>query len=130
MGSGGRASSGYDFWSDFERKVEERFIEKFRSVKGMVWQVLRECEDARNSQEWCCHIVQRECALEYFDKELHELSKQERLCLPKRSTIARHMRNIQNDMSKFEPDEEVKVRKEIKRKAIHKNYSEEGVERV
>lgn len=109
-------------------KVEE-YIEKFNSVKGMVYQVLRENPDARNSQEWCCHIVQRECASEYFNKGLHELTKHERLVLPKRSSIARAMRKIQNEDGKFLPEEEVQVDREIKRQAMHKNFAR-NAERV
>lgn len=99
----------YNSEEDLERKKQERYIEKYNSIKGMVIQVLRENEEARNSQEWTCHIVQKECAEEYFDKKLHELSKQERLVLPKRSSIARAMREIQNDKSKYQPDEEVEI---------------------
>jgi hypothetical protein len=106
------------------RSAEEHFIEKFNTVKGMVFQVLRDNSDARNSQEWTCHIVQRECADKYFGKELQDLSKQERLMLPKRSSIARAMREIQNDKGKFVADEEVQIDREVKRKALHKNYSD------
>jgi len=125
-------SSVFNAQEDVERKKEERYIEKFNSIKGMVYQVLRENEEARNSQEWTCHIVQRECAEEYFGKDISELSKSERLVLPRRSTIARHMRDIQNEEGKFEADEEVQVEKDIKRKAIHKNYSgrRKGVEKL
>jgi len=101
----------------------QKIIEKYRSVKGMVVQVLREREDARNSTEWCGHLVQKECAKEYYGKELHELSKDERLCLPKHSTVARVMRKLQNDEGKFVADEEVQVEREIKRQALHDNFS-------
>jgi len=106
-----------------QKEKQERYIEKFNSVKGMVFQVLRENPDARNSQEWTAHIVQKECAREYFDKDLHELSKQERLVLPKRSSISRAMRTIQNDMGKYVPEEEVQVEKEVKRQAMHKSFA-------
>ena len=115
---------------DLKRKKAERYIEKYNSVKGMVIQVLRENEEARNSQEWTCHIVQKECAEEYFDKKLHELSKEERLVMPKRSSIARAMRQIQNDMEQYQPDEEVEISKEVKRQAMHKNFAREGVKKV
>jgi len=114
---------GSVFNAQERQEKREEYIEKFKSVKGMVWQVLRENPDARNSQEWTCHIVQRECAKEYFNKELSELSKDERLVLPKRSSIARAMRKIQNDENRFLPDEEVQVDREIKRQALHKNFS-------
>lgn len=121
-----------------EKKAEaeeiERYIEKFKSVKGMVIQVLRENPDARNSPEWTCHIVRRECAEEYFGKELHELSKDERLVLPKSSSINRAMRTIQNDEpTQYVPDEDVEISKEAKRKAMHKNFGgsrDEGVRKV
>lgn len=114
------------------KEDEKRYIEKYNSVKGMVFQVLRENEEARNSQEWTAHIVQRECAEEYFGKELSELSKSERLVLPKRSSISRAMRQIQNKQGKFVPEEEVQLEKEIKRKALHKNFgaNREGVRKV
>lgn len=120
----------YSAEEDLERKKQERYIEKYNSIKGMVIQVLRENEEARNSQEWTCHIVQKECAEEYFDKKLHELSKQERLVLPKRSSIARAMREIQNDMEQYQPDEEVEIDKEVKRQAMHKNFARKGVKKV
>ena len=113
------------------KEKQEDYIEKFQSVKGMTFQVLRECPEARNSQEWTAHIVQRECAEEYFGKALHELSKSERLCLPKRSSISRAMRTIQNDMGKYVPEEDVQIEKDIKRKALHKNFAnEDGVRKV
>lgn len=102
---------------------KDSIIEKYKSVKGMVIQVLREREDARNSAEWCGHLVQKECAQEYYGKELHELSKDERLVIPKHSTIARCMREIQNDEGRFVPEEEVQIEREAKRKALHENFS-------
>lgn len=118
--------------SQSRSEKEEQYIEKYNSIKGMVFQVLRDNEDARNSQEWTAHIVQKECAEEYFEKELHELTKHERLVLPKRSSISRAMRQIQNDMEKFEADEEVQIDREIKEQAMHKNFgsSRDGVKKV
>lgn len=105
---------------------EEKVIEVYNKVKGMVYQVLREREESRNSQEWVCHIVQRECAEKYYSKELHELSKDERLSLPKRSTIARSMREIQNNKPRqFVPDEAVEIEKEVKRKALHNSLRQD-----
>ncbi len=98
---------------------DENYIERYNSIKGMAYQVLRDNENARNSQEWTAHIIQKECAMEYYGKELHELSKSQRLALPKRSSISRAVREIQNDMGKFEPEEEVKLDQETKRKALH-----------
>lgn len=120
-----------NYYEDDEDEME-RYIEKFKSVKGMVIQVLRECPDTRNSSEWACHVVRRECAKEYYDKELSELSKSERLVLPKSSSINRAMRQIQNDEGKYVPDEEVQINKEAKRKALHKNFSDsrDGVEKL
>lgn len=113
-----------------QKTKTEDYIEKFNSVKGMVYQVLRENPDARNSSEWCCHIVRRECAEEYFGKSLDSLGKDERLVLPKSSSINRAMRSIQNDEPRqFVPDEEVQVERTVKRKALHKNFSD-GVSRV
>lgn len=106
------------------KEKRERVIEKYNSVKGMVIQVLRVREDARNSAEWCGHLVQKECAKEYYGKKLHELSKDERLSLPKRSTIARCMRDLQNDEGKYLPEREVQVDREVKRQAMHKNFSD------
>jgi len=114
------------------KEEEDRYIEKYNSIKGMVFQVLRENPEARNSQEWTAHIVQKECAEEYFDKELSELTKSERLVLPKRSSVSRAMREIQNEQGKYVPDEEVQLEKEVKRKALHKNFgtNREGVRKV
>ena len=102
---------------------ETEVIQKYETVKGMVVRVLREREDARNSQEWTCHLVQKSCAQKYFSKELQDLSKEERLALPRRSTVARAMRQVQNNMEKFQANEEVQLSRKVKERALHKHFS-------
>lgn len=108
---------------------EEQYIDKFNSIRGMVYQMLRDNPETRNSEQWLIHCIRKECAEEYFSKSLGDLSKEEVLVLPKASTIVRHSRAIRNDQGKFQADEDVQIEREIKEKAMHKNYSEE-VEKV